>query len=105
MCKIKIRREFIHLKFRYSYSKCKKIIKQKFDYDVSIETLKRRLKRFKKEDNWTFEDKSTRPNKIHYKVNSEIENKVLYLRKKTNYGCEKLYFILKDKINISSKDN
>ena len=89
MCKVKIRKEFVILKGRYSFNKCQKIIKQKFDYDVSVKTLRRWWKIFEEGD-WSCEDKSTKPKNIHYKINKEIENKVLKLRKKTNYGAEKL---------------
>lgn len=91
MNKAEIRREFFKLKNKgFSYAKCKTILKARYDYDVNSRTLKRWIKRLDRGD-WDLQDKSTRPNTIHYKINSEIEQEVIKLRNKTGWGQEKLY--------------
>ena len=91
MDKFEIRKEFFKLKTKgFSYSQCKKILKGRFVYEVSIRTLKRWIKRL---DNgyWDLLDKSRRPNIIHTKITKEIEDKVIELRNNTGWGCEKLH--------------
>ncbi len=91
MKKYEIRREFIKLRVKqFSYSKCKKILVEKYKYYISIRTLKRWQQRFN-HGIWDFNDKSQRPNKIYYKVTLEIENQILKLRKSTGWGAKKLH--------------
>lgn len=95
MKKHEIRREFFKLKNKgFSYAKSRTILRSRFDYDVSIRTLKRWIKRFD-ETNWDLNDSSRKPHKIHYKLNNEIEQEVINLRDKTGWGQEKLYPHLK----------
>jgi putative transposase len=94
MKKEEIRREFIKLKTKgFSYFQCKKILKGRFDYNVSKRTLQRWVKRLDS-GNWDLLDKSRKPCIIHTKITSEIENKVISLRKKTGWGDVKLYLHL-----------
>ena len=94
MKKEEIRKEFFKLKNKgFSYSQCKKILKGRFDHETSIRTLKRWIKRLDEGD-WNLLDLSKRPNNIHRKVNPSIENKVISLRDKTGWGCDKLAFHL-----------
>lgn len=86
-----IRKEFFKLKNKgFSYTKCRTILRSRFDYDVSIRTLKRWIKRFDSTD-WNLKDSSTCPNIIHYKITPEIDSEVIQLRKKTGWGQEKLF--------------
>jgi transposase InsO family protein len=102
MKKEEVRKEFFKLKNKgFSYSKCEHIIKAQFEYGVSIRTLKRWEKRLDRGD-WDLTDSSTRPNMIHYKINSKIEKEVIELRKKTGWGQQKLYPYLKH-LNISER--
>lgn len=95
MEKREIRKEFFKLKNKgFSYSKCKMILKARFDYLVSVRTLKRWIKRFDKTE-WNLEDSSRRPNTIHHKITSNIEEDVLHLRNNTGWGQEKLFPHLK----------
>ncbi len=90
MKKHEIRIEFIKLRTKQnSYSKCKKILEEKYNIKVSIRTLKRWQKYFDNEI-WDYNDKSTRPNKIYYKVTLEVEKEIVDLRKKSGFGAQKL---------------
>jgi len=102
MKKEEIRKEFFKLKNKgFSYSQCKKILKGRFVYEISIRTLKRWIKRL---DNgkWDLQDLSRRPNTIHAKLTKDIENKVISLRKKTGWGCDKLVLYL-PQLEISAR--
>jgi len=94
MQKDEIRKEFFKLKIKgFSYSQCKKILKGRFNYGVSRRTLQRWIKRLDS-GNWDLLDKSRKPLRVHTKITSEIEDKVISLRKKTGWGDEKLYLHL-----------
>lgn len=86
----KLRREFLRLKCKYPYSKCQFLIKEKFGREFHISTLKRWYKRFSKEENWDFRDKSKVPNRVYYKVTQELEAQIVSFRKKTGYGALKI---------------
>ena len=91
MKKEEIRKEFFKLKNEgFSYLQCRRILKAKFEYDLSIRTLKRWIKRLDM-GNWNLCDKSRRPHNIHRKINQSMEQEVLSLRDKTGWGCEKLH--------------
>lgn len=95
MKKEEIRREFFKLKNKgFSYSKCKTILLAKYDFVVSVRTLKRWISRLDY-DNWNLKDNSRRPHTLHYKITPEIEKEVINLRKNTGWGQEKLYPHLK----------
>jgi len=102
MKKEEIRREFLKLKTKgFSYSQCKKILKGRFEYEVSKRTLQRWINRLDKGD-WDLRDKSKRPYNLHKKITKDIEQKVISLRKKTGFGCDKLVLYLAD-LKISAK--
>ena len=85
-----IRKEFIKLKNEgHSYSQCRKILIAKYDYGVHARTLQRWINRLDNHD-WDLKDISTRPKTIHRKITSDIENKVISLRKQTGWGAEKI---------------
>ena len=91
MKKEEIRKEFFKLKNKgFSYAQCKRILRAKFSYDVATRTLKRWIKRLDK-GHWDLTDKSRKPKTIHYKLNQDIEEKVLALREKIGWGCGKLH--------------
>ena len=90
MKKEDIRKEFFKLRVKgHSYSQCRKILFTQFSYEVSTRTLQRWNERLNKTE-WDLSDKSKRPKKIHYKINSNIEKKVIELRNKTGFGEDKL---------------
>ena len=90
MNKENVRKEFFKLKNKgFSYAQCKRILKAKFEYGVTIRTLKRWTKLLD-HGGWDLLDKSRRPHTIHTKINDAIEREVLSLRAKTGWGCDKL---------------
>lgn len=96
MKKEEARKEFFKLKNKgHSYSQCRKILLAQFGYETTPRTLQRWAERLNKTE-WDLTDKSTKPKKVHCKVNSEIENKIVSLKKKTGFGERKLetYFDL-----------
>ncbi len=91
MKKYELRKEFIKLRTKQnSYSKCQRILKDKFDVKCSIRTLKRWNKRFNEEKAWDFCDKSQRPNHIWYKVTLDVEKQIVSHRKAFGWGCLKI---------------
>ncbi len=90
MKKEEIRKEFFKLRIKnHSYSQCRKILGAKYNFGCSLRTLQRWTKRLK-ETEWDLRDKSKVPKTIHYKITSEIENKVLKIRSKTGWGERKI---------------
>ena len=93
MEKEQIRKEFFKLKLKgHSYSQCRIIIKTKYNYETTTRTLKRWMNRLDNCDSWDLKDKSRKPKKIHYKITSRIEKKVIEMRNKTGWGANKLKF-------------
>jgi putative transposase len=102
MDKTDVRKEFFKLKSKgFSYAQCKRILKAQFDYVVSIRTLKRWVYRLDSGD-WDLLDKSRRPHNVQSKITDFMERKVIALRKKTGWGCNKLAVHLPD-LMISTK--
>ena len=92
-----IRKEFFKLKFKgHSYSQCRIILKAKYNYETTARTLKRWMSRLDKCDNWDLKDESRKPNKIHYKITLETEEKVIRIRNKTGWGANKIKFYFND---------
>src|SRR3989338_7661416 len=90
MKKEEIRKEFFKLKQKgFSYAQCKRILKAKLDYDVTIRTLKRWVKRLDF-GGWDLCDSSRKPHVVHTKITHKIEKEVRLLREKTGWGCYKL---------------
>jgi hypothetical protein len=106
-----IRKDFIKLRVKqYSYSKCQKLLYEKYKRKFHISTLKRWQKRFNSENNWDFKDKSKVAHKIYYKVTLDIEKQIIEFRKLTGWGAKKIKEFLKldlypDTINQVLKKN
>ncbi|MBU0957928.1 MAG: DDE-type integrase/transposase/recombinase [Nanoarchaeota archaeon] len=97
MKKEEIRKEFFKLRIKHhSYNQCKRILKAKFDYEVTLRTLYRWSKKLN-EDNWDLSDKSRAPKTTYSKITSEIENKIVKIRQKTGWGQERI----QDYVNVS----
>jgi len=90
MKKEEIRKEFFKLKLKgHSYNQCRKILFTKYDYEVHSRTLQRWMHQLENEE-WNLKDKSTRPKTIHRKITSEIELKIIRIKKRTGWGAEKI---------------
>ena len=90
MNKEEIRKEFFKLRIQgNSYSQCRKIILAKYGYEVVIRTRKRWNKRLETNE-WDLKDISKRPKTIHYKINPEIEDRIISIRNKTGWGADKI---------------
>lgn len=90
MKKEEIRKEFFKLRIRgHSYLQCRKILLAQFSYEITSRTLQRWNERMNKTE-WDLRDCSRKPKNIHYKITSEIENKIVELRNKTGFGENKL---------------
>ena len=96
MKKEEARKEFFKLKNKgHSYSQCRKILLAQFGFETTSRTLQRWSQRLNNAE-WDLTDKSTKPKNIHRKIDIEIENKIVSLKKKTGFGERKLetYFDL-----------
>ena len=92
MKKEEIRKEFFKLKHKgHSYSQCRKLLKAKCSYEVTIRTLKRWSKKLE-EGGWDLRDQSRRPIIIHNKITDKIEERVIKLRNKTGWGERKIAY-------------
>ena len=90
MKKEDIRKEFFKLRIRHhSYNQCRKILKAKYSYEITLRTLYRWNKKLNETD-WDLKDNSTIPKTIHTKITPEIEKKVLRIRSKTGWGQERI---------------
>ena len=90
MKKEEIRKEFFKLRIKHhSYNQCRIILKAKFEYDITKRTLMRWNKRLN-ETEWNLKDKSRRPKRIHYRINSDEEHKIIFIRNKTGWGENKI---------------
>jgi putative transposase len=90
MKKYEIRKEFFNLKDKgHSYSQCSKILYAKFRYDVNPRTLQRWNERLLK-TNWDLTDESRKPKTIHRKITEEVEQQIIFIKKQTGWGAEKI---------------
>lgn len=90
MKKEEIRREFFKLRIKgHSYNQCKKLLLCLSGFKTTVRTLKRWEKKSKSGE-WDLKDDSTKPKLIHYKITAKLEEQVIALRKKTNFGERKL---------------
>ena len=90
MKKEEIRKEFFKLRIQgNSYNQSRKIILAKFSYEVTVRTLKRWNKRLETNE-WDLKDKSKRPKTIHYKINPDIEKRIISIRNKTGWSADKI---------------
>jgi len=86
-----IRKEFFKLKLKgHSYNQCRIILKAKYNYETTTRTLKRWMNRLDNCENWDLKDESRKPKVIHYKLNQDIESKIISLREKTGWGENKI---------------
>jgi len=96
MKKEEIRKEYFKLRIKgHTNNQCKIILKAKYDYEISIKTLKRWTWKLDKTE-WDLKDKSKRPKTIHYKIDQEVEKKVIELRNKTGFGANKIACFVKE---------
>ena len=96
MKKEEIRKEFFKLRIKqHSYSQCRRILKAKHNYDITLRTLRRWNKRLN-ETEWDLRDSSKRPKTIHCKITPEIEKKVIFIREKTGWGENKIATLFPD---------
>jgi transposase InsO family protein len=85
-----IRKEYFKLRIKgHTNNQCRKILFAKFSFETNIRTLRRWTNKLNNSE-WNLKDKSKRPNTIHYKINSDVEKKVIDLRNKTGFGENKL---------------
>lgn len=90
MKKEEIRKEFFKLKNKgHTNNQCRKILLAQFGYEVTVRTLRRWTNRLYKTE-WDLMDKSKRPKRIHTKITSEIEKKVIEIKQKTGWGERKI---------------
>ena len=90
MKKEEIRKEYFKLHNKgHTNNQCRKILLAQFGYEVDIRTLRRWTKIFNETD-WNFKDRSTRPNKIYYKITPEIKEKIISIKKSTGWGENKI---------------
>ncbi|MDP1695457.1 MAG: DDE-type integrase/transposase/recombinase [archaeon] len=90
MKKEEVRKEYFKLKNKgHSNNQSRKIILAQFGYDVNVRTLRRWTRRLNKTE-WDLCDKSRRPRTIHTKITSEIESKVIKIKKETGWGAQKI---------------
>ena len=90
MKKEEIRKEYFKLRIkRHTNNQCRKILLAQFGIEISKRTLQRWTKRLN-ETEWDLKDKSKRPNTINYKLNTDIEKKIINLRNKTGFGEHKI---------------
>ena len=86
MKKFEIRKEFFKLKNKgHTNNQCRKILFAKFEFEVTIRTLRRWTSKLDKSD-WDLIDKSRKPKTIHYKITDDIIEKVISIRNKTGWG-------------------
>jgi transposase InsO family protein len=96
MKKEEIRKEFFKLRVKHhSYTQCKKILKAVHGYEITSRTLQRWDEKLRK-TKWDLKDYSRKPKRIHYKINHEIEKRVVSLRNKTGYGANKIACFVKE---------
>lgn len=84
-----IRREFLKLKIRgKSYKECKVCLKERFNVEFTIRTLKNWWSRFNA-TTWDLKDISQKPNKLPIKFSEADKKVVIEIRRKYDYGPKK----------------
>ena len=98
-----VRKEYFKLRIKgHSQNQCRKILLAEFGFEVSKRTLQRWTKKLN-EDEWDLRDKSRKPTIIYYKINKEIEEKVISIRNKTGWGANKISQFVKNVSESSIK--
>jgi len=90
MKKEEVRKEFFKLKNKgHTNNQCRKILLVQFGYEVCKRTLQRWNCNLNRND-WDLCDKSKRPKTIHYKITPKTEERIIFIKKKTGWGAEKI---------------
>lgn len=90
MKKHEIRKEYFKLKNKgHTNNQCRKILFTKFGFEVNIRTLRRWTSKLNKSE-WDLMDEFKKPKTIHRKTTSEIEEKVISIKKQTGWGERKI---------------
>jgi putative transposase len=90
MKKEDIRKEYFKLKIKgHTNNQCRKILFAQFGYESNIRTLRRWTSKLNKTE-WNLKDGSRKPKTIHYKIDKNLEDKIILLRNKTGFGEKKL---------------
>lgn len=85
-----IRKEFLKLKIKnHTHKECKILLKERFDKEISIRTLKYWWKRFNEDNNWDLNDTSQKPNNLPIKFTEKERKIVSEIRKRFGYGPKK----------------
>ncbi|MGD9276086.1 MAG: DDE-type integrase/transposase/recombinase [Candidatus Pacearchaeota archaeon] len=85
-----IRKEYFKLRIKgHTNNQCRKILFAKFNYEVNIRTLRRWTNKLNNSD-WNLRDKSRKPKTIYRKITSELESKIVEIKKETGWGAEKI---------------
>ena len=101
MKKEEVRKEYFKLKNKgHTNNQCRKIILAQFGYATTVRTLRRWTSRLDKTE-WDLCDQSTKPKTIHYKVNSDIEKRIISIRNKTGWSADKIKPRI-DEVSIST---
>ena len=91
------RKEFLKIRIKgLSYKQCQIELKEKFDIEASIPTLKRWWKKFDTTD-WDLQDKSQRPKKLQVKFTKKEKDAVIELRKVYGYGPKKIRILAQER--------
>lgn len=90
MKKEDVRKEYFKLRIKgHTNNQCRKILLAQFGYEINIRTLRRWTQKLNQTE-WDLKDKSKRPKTIYYKATSEIEEKIVKIRKQTGWCAEKI---------------
>ena len=93
-----IRKEYFKLRIKgHTNNQCRIILKAKYNYEVTIRTLRRWSERLDKTD-WDLKDTSRKPKTIYHKITQDIENRVIRIRNRTGWGENKIV----DFVGVSS---
>jgi transposase InsO family protein len=96
MKKEHIRKEYFKLRIKgHTNNQCRKILFAKFEFEVSIRTLRRWTNRLNNSE-WNLRDESRKPKTIHRKITQEIEKEIIKIKTKTGWGEKKI----ETKVNI-----
>jgi len=90
MKKEEIRKEYFKLRIKgHTNNQCRNILLAQFGHEINIRTLRRWTSRLNNSE-WDLRDKSTKPKTIHQRITSDVESKIISLRKQTGWGERKI---------------